>query len=143
MICSECYSDKPRITPLINPLECLKNHTQYIFGTCKRAICIDENKNGLRRYNFPFKTLEIAKLYLRTADYINKTNCGIYKLESKKNRVFYKIFKDDKEMEEYVKKHSIINTSLEFQMPFYKEYENTVIKRLKMAEISKYMNERK
>lgn len=143
MICSECYSDKPRITPLINPLECLKNHTQYICGICKRAICIDENKNGLRRYNFPFKTLEIAKLYLRTADYINKTNCGIYKLESKKNRVFYKIFKDDKEMEEYVKKHSIINTSLEFQIPFYKEYKNTIIKRLKMAEISKYMNERK
>ena len=54
MICSECYSDKPRITPLINPLECLKNHTQYICGTCKRAICIDENKNGLRRYNLPF-----------------------------------------------------------------------------------------
>ena len=116
MICSECYSDKPRITPLINPLECLTNHTQYICGTCKRAICIDENKNGLRRYNFPFKTWEIAK---------------------------YKIFKDEKEMQEYVKKHSIINTSLEFQMPFYKEYENTVIKRLKMSEISKYMNERK
>ena len=46
-------------------------------------------------------------------------------------------------MQEYVKKHSIINTSLEFQMPFYKEYENTIIKRLKMAEISKYMSERK
>ena len=143
MICSECYCDKPRITPLINPLKCLTNHTQYICGTCKRAICIDANKNSLRRYNFPFKTLEIAKLYLRTADYMNKTNCGIYKLKNKKNRIFYKIFKDEKEMQEYVKKHSIINTSLEFQMPFYKEYENTVIKRLKMSEISKYMSERK
>ena len=143
-MCIECYSDNNRITPLLNPRECLENHTQYICGTCGRCVCIEhDKKRGLQRWNFPFKSLEIAKLYLRTADYINKTNCGIYKLKNKKNRIFYKIFKDEKEMQEYVKKHSIINTSLEFQMPFYKEYENTVIKRLKMSEISKYMSERK
>ena len=29
-MCEECYADNNRITPLLNPLDCLKNHTQYI-----------------------------------------------------------------------------------------------------------------
>lgn len=29
-MCEECYSDENRITPLLNPLDCLENHTQYI-----------------------------------------------------------------------------------------------------------------
>ncbi len=28
-MCIECYIDKNRITPLLNPIECLQNHTQY------------------------------------------------------------------------------------------------------------------
>ncbi len=28
-MCEECYSDENRITPLLNPLDCLENHTQY------------------------------------------------------------------------------------------------------------------
>ena len=28
-MCKECYVEENRITPLLNPLECLKNHTQY------------------------------------------------------------------------------------------------------------------
>jgi len=28
-VCEECYSDENRITPLLNPLDCLENHTQY------------------------------------------------------------------------------------------------------------------
>lgn len=73
-MCEECYSDKNRITPLLNPLDCLKKHTQYICGTCGRCICIEHDENrGLQRWNFPFKSLEIAKLYLRTADYTMKT----------------------------------------------------------------------
>lgn len=31
-MCEECYSDENRITPLLNPLDCLENHTQYILG---------------------------------------------------------------------------------------------------------------
>jgi len=34
------YSDNNRITPLLNPMECLENHIQYICGTCGRCICI-------------------------------------------------------------------------------------------------------
>ena len=92
-MCIECYSDNNRITPLLNPLDCLKNHTQYICGTCGRCICIENDpKRGLQRWNFPFKSLDIAKLYLRTADYTMKKSCGIYEIKSEKGRASYKIF---------------------------------------------------
>ena len=42
-MCEECYSDENRITPLLNPLDCLENHTQYICGTCGRCICIEHD----------------------------------------------------------------------------------------------------
>lgn len=45
MVCKECYSDNPRITPLLKPEHCLKNHTQYICSTCGRCICIDRDEN--------------------------------------------------------------------------------------------------
>ena len=62
-MCKECYVDNSRITPLLNPFDCLENHTQYICGTCGRCICIEHDQNrGLQRWNFPFKSLEIAKL---------------------------------------------------------------------------------
>ena len=41
----------------------------------------------LQRWNFPFKSLEIAKYYLRTADYTTKGSCGIYEIENSKGRV--------------------------------------------------------
>ncbi len=41
-ICKECYSEENRITPLLNPQDCLENHEQYICGTCGRCICIDK-----------------------------------------------------------------------------------------------------
>ncbi len=43
-MCIECYSNNNRITPLLNPIECLENHTQYICGTCGRCICIEHDK---------------------------------------------------------------------------------------------------
>ena len=67
-MCEECYVNESRITPLLNPIECLEHHTQYICGICGRCICIEHDpKRGLQRWYFPFKSLEIAKLYLRTA----------------------------------------------------------------------------
>ena len=67
-MCEECYVNESRITPLLNPIECLEHHTQYICGICGRCICIEHDpKRGLQRWNFPFKSLEIEKLYLRTA----------------------------------------------------------------------------
>ena len=92
-MCEECYVNESRITPLLNPIECLEHHTQYICGTCGRCICIEHDpKRGLQRWNFPFKSLEIAKLYLRTADYTEKKPCGIYEIENSKGKKSYKIF---------------------------------------------------
>lgn len=53
-MCEECYSDENRITPLLNPLDCLENHTQYICGTCGRCICIEcDPKRGCKDGIFP------------------------------------------------------------------------------------------
>ena len=105
-MCVECYVDEKRITPLLNPIECLQNHTQYICGTCGRCICIEkEPKRGLQRWNFPFKSLEIAKMYLRTADYSMKKSCGIYEIESQNGRRSYKIFTSDNDLQLYLKKN--------------------------------------
>ena len=105
-MCEECYSDENRITPLLNPLDCLENHTQYICGTCGRCICIEHDPNrGLQRWNFPFKSLEIAKLYLRTADYTTKSACGIYEIENSKGRVSYKIFAGNEDLHLFLKKN--------------------------------------
>ena len=145
-MCIECYSNNNRITPLLNPIECLENHTQYICGTCGRCICIEhDKKRGLQRWNFPFKALEIAKLYLRTSDYTMKKSCGIYEIKDKSNRKTYKIFKDNAELEIYLNKNK--NKMCEkmnpiFKVEEYKEYPNTKVKRLSKVEIEKYMEER-
>ena len=145
-MCIECYSDNNRITPLLNPLDCLKNHTQYICGTCGRCICIENDpKRGLQRWNFPFKSLEIAKLYLRTADYTMKKSCGIYEIKNEKGRASYKIFPDNKDLELYLKnnKGKVCETMKQtFMVEEYKEYEETKVRKLKFDEIEKYMSER-
>lgn len=145
-VCKECYVDKNRITPLLNPLECLENHTQYICGSCGRCICIEHDPNrGLQRWNFPFKSLEIAKLYLRTADYSMKKSCGIYELKSEKGRTSYKIFSSNEELRLYLKKNKEkICGKMEpvFKVEEYREYPDTQVRKLTFDEIKKYMLER-
>lgn len=145
-MCEECYSDNARITPLRNPLECLENHTQYICGTCGRCICIEHDPNrGLQRWNFPFQSLEIAKLYLRTADYSVKKSCGIYEIISETGRISYKIFSDSEELHLYLKKNKgkMCKTCKPvFQLPEYREYANTQVRKLTPDEIQKYLSER-
>lgn len=145
-MCEECYSDKNRITPLLNPLDCLENHTQYICGTCGRCICIEhDSKRGLQRWNFPFKSAETAKLYLRAADYSMKKPCGIYEIKSENGRLSYKIFADDEELRLYLKKNkgkSCNDIKPVFKAEEYREYENTQVRKLTSDEIRKYMSER-
>lgn len=144
-MCIECYCGNSRATPLINPLDCLENHIQYICGNCGRCICFNKClKNGLQRWNFPFKSLEFAKMYLRTADYINKQPCGIYKIEYK-DRCCYKIFASKEELYLYISKNT--NKICKGMKPIfivdkYIEYENTKIKKLTPNEIVKYMLEK-
>lgn len=144
-MCEECYSNQNRITPLLNPVECLENHTQYICGTCGRFICIEHDpRKGLQRWNFPFKTLEIAKLYLRTADYTMKKACGIYEITSANGRISYKIFPGKEEVELFLSKNKDKQCSEEpvFRQEKYCEFPNTQIRKVTDDEITKYMNER-
>lgn len=142
--CEECYSDKSRITPLLNPLECLEKHTQYICGTCGRCVCIECASNrGLRRYNFPFKTIDTAKLYLRTADHVMKRPCGIYEVKSKSGRISYKIFADDEERRLFLAKNrdKTCGAMPVFTAGEYRENPKTQVRRLTPEEIKKYMSE--
>ena len=145
-MCKECYVDENRITPLLNPLDCLENHTQYICGTCGRCICIEhEPKRGLQRWNFPFKSLEIAKLYLRTADYTMKKPCSIYELKDKNGRLSYKIFADAEELLQYLKKNkgkTCKGMKPVFVIEEYKEYACTQVRKSTSDEIQRYMSER-
>ena len=129
-MCEECYSDKNRVTPLLKPVECLKNHTQYICGSCGRCICIERDSiRGLQRWNFPFKTLDIAKLYLRTADFTLKKPCGIYGIESSNGRLSYKIFADNNELQLFLKKIKIRNATHYSHCFLFKNIKNIQIQK--------------
>lgn len=145
--CKECYSTQKRITPLLKGRECLENHLQYICSTCGRCICINKTESGgLQRWNFPFQSLEIAKLYLRTADVTMKTNCGIYELVSIKGRKSYKIFSDKTQLQEYLKKNknkTCTAMAPVYERPEYIEFVNSEIRKLSHEELEQYMQEQK
>ncbi|MCK6130284.1 hypothetical protein [Parvimonas micra] len=145
-MCKECYVNQSRMTPLLNPIDCLENHTQYICGTCGRCICIEyDKKRGLQRWNFPFKSLEIAKLYLRTADYTTKKPCGIYEILSENGRLSYKIFEDEKCLKDYLKRNKgkiCEKMKPVFIVEEYQEYENTQVRKLTPDEVDRYISER-
>ena len=143
--CPECYSNKKRATPLQNPRDCLENHLQYICGTCGRCICINKTgKNGLQRWNFPFQSAETAKLYLRTADATEKTNCGIYEITASHGRKSFKIFRDEFTLKEYLEKNrgkSCTAMRPVYKRPEYREFPHTEIRRLTAAEAEAYIKE--
>ena len=145
-MCKECYVNQSRMTPLLNPIDCLENHTQYICGTCGRCICIDHDSvRDLQRWNFPFKSLEIAKLYLRTADYTMKKSCGIYEIKSENGRLSYKIFEDEESLKIYLKRNkgkTCETMKPAFIVDEYREYKNTQVRKLTPEEVKKYMSER-
>ncbi|MGT2682429.1 hypothetical protein ACVRXE_05285 [Streptococcus porci] len=49
--------------------------------------------------------MEIAKIYLRTADFSMKKPCGIYELLNEKGRPSYKIFADEEDLRSYLAKN--------------------------------------
>lgn len=147
MKCLECYSEIPRITPLLEPENCLKNHTQYICSKCGRCICIDhDEKRDVYRWSFPFKTLEIAKLYLKTAEIISKDICGIYEIANNKGRKSYKIFHTKKELNEYLRKNpekSCTSMDPVYISEKYSPIEEKQIRRLSSDEVYQYIKEQK
>lgn len=145
MTCPECYSEQSRITPLLNPKDCLENHQQYICGTCGRCICIQaDEKHGLRRWNFPFKTAEIAQLYLRAADVTTQNNCGIYEIISSNGRKAYKIFSQQVDFETYLKQHNKSATQMTpvYQKAHFEEFPESDIRYLTADELAAYLQER-
>jgi len=73
---------------------------------CGRCICIHkDDKRDVHRWSFPFKTLEIAKLYLRTAEVSCKDICGIYEITAKNNRIFYKVFHTEEDLKKCLSKN--------------------------------------
>lgn len=100
----------------------------------------------MQRWNFPFSSLETAKLYLRTADYTMKKSCGIYEIKSEDGRLSYKIFADICDLQLYLSKNKgkiCADMTPVFTKGEYREYANTQIRKLTFAEIQKYMSERK
>jgi hypothetical protein len=144
-ICSECYSDNPRITPLNGAKKCLENHRQYICSTCGRIVCIDLGGERKARCFFPFKTKEMAILYLKCAEIITNFCCGIYELVYKRGDKRYKIFKTEDELNKFIEKHT--NMKCENKKPIYKNKKFTPvsenqIKYLTKDEVEKYITER-
>lgn len=147
MECLECYSKNPRITPLLEPENCLLNHTQYLCSTCSRCICIErDEKRDVYRWSFPFKSLEIAKLYLKTAEISCKDVCGIYEISNSKGRKSYKIFHQVKDLEVYLRKNP--EKSCTSKPPLYisEKYtpvEEKQIRKLSYDEAYRYIEEQK
>jgi len=89
--------------------------------------------------------LEIAKLYLRSADYTMKKSCGIYEIVHQNGRCSYKIFADDADLKNYLKKNK--DKACQTMQPIfsitpYQEYPYTQMRKLTPEEINRYLAER-
>ena len=143
-ICLECYAVDKRITPLLNSEDCLLHHRQYICGTCGRCICADVDDKGRFRALSPFKTLEIAKLYLRAAEIIHQCACSIYEIADNKGRKQYKIFPSVVELNDYLQQNKQKHCNLQplFTTPKYKDYASGQLRKLSAEEVAIYMKEK-
>lgn len=145
-VCPECYSVYGRITPLLNPEDCLRNHRQYICSTCGRHICAAVDESGRFRALFPMRSLAIAKLYLRSAEVIFQRPCGIYEIESKNGRKLYKIFSSVDELDSYLKKNKDKTCTTRqplFEIVRYKGCHSSQLRMISAEEVDTYMNERR
>lgn len=145
MACSECYSEDPRVTPILDPESCLMTHEQYVCSTCGRCICAEAD-NGMYRIKYPYNSLEIAKLYLRAAETVYGGPCEIYEIEYSNGRTLYKIFHNKEDMLAYMKDNPMQNCPSSepiFTTPSYKPYDKSQVRNLKTDEIAKYLEEKK
>ncbi|MDR2886919.1 MAG: hypothetical protein LBV26_02785 [Bacteroidales bacterium] len=146
MKCKECYSENQRITPLNGARKCLENHRQYICATCGRTVCIDLGGERKARCFFPFSTKEMAVLYLKCAEIITGSGCGIYELIYTRGDRRYKIFASENELCRFLEKNRDIRC--ENRTPVYKTEEITKIspeqiRYLTKEEVEKYLSEKK
>ena len=142
--CKECYADNNRATPLLNPEDCLHHHRQYVCNSCGRCICADVDAKGRFRAKFPFKSLNIAILYLRAAEVVWQKPCEIYEIENDKGRKEYKIFPSELELNHYLhnNKHKRCTSSQPlFVSPKYTASTSQQLRMLTKGEIEKYLKE--
>ena len=88
--------------------------------------------------------METAKLYLRTADVTEKTNCGVYEITAANGRKSCKIFRDEFELKEYLQKNrgkSCTAMRPVYRRPEYREFPHTEIRKLTAAEAEAYSKE--
>jgi len=145
MACPECYSDEPRVTPIIDPGSCLTNHLQYVCSSCGRCVCVDLDKQNKYRVYFPFKSVEIAKLYLRSAEVIFSGPCEIYEIELANGTRLVKIFKDKEAMEADMQRNpmqSCANPVPIFKTESYKPHDPSQVRNLTPDEVKQYLKEK-
>ena len=145
MACPECYSNDPRVTPILDAESCLMSHEQYVCSACGRCICAEKDSQNKYRIKYPFNSLEIAKLYLRAAEAIYEGPCEIYEIEYSNGRVLYKIFHNREDMEVYLKKNPMQSCPSDkplYVTPSYKPAAKSQIKKLSAAQVAKYMEEK-
>ncbi len=146
MVCPECYSDDARVTPILDPESCLMTHTQYVCSTCGRCICAEADSQNKYRIKYPFKSLPIAKLYLRAAEAIYEGPCEIYDIEYSNGRTLYKIFHTREDMLSYLKKNTMQSCpsgEALFRTPAYKPHDKSQVRRLSTDEIAVYLEEKR
>ncbi len=146
MACPECYSSDPRVTPILDPESCLMTHEQYVCSTCGRCICAEADAQNKYRIKYPFKSLEIAKLYLRAAEAIYGGPSEIYEIEYSNGRTLYKIFHNNEDMLTYLKKNTMQTCPSGeplFTTPSYKPHDKAQIGNLSTGEIAKYLEEKR
>ncbi len=143
--CPECYSDDPRITPSRGPEHCLRNHAQYVCAACGRCICADVGKGGKARWRFPFKNVDIARLYIRAAEVIVGGSCAIYEFESSNGRRFAKIFASDDDRDTYCQRNPdkrLKSKEPVFVTSSYRPLQEGQRRRLTDQKVSQYMEEK-
>jgi hypothetical protein len=146
MKCEECYSEDPRITPLMGAKECLENHKQYICSKCGRIVCIDVKGEKRARCFMPFKSKAVALLYLKCAEIISEKLCGIYELIYKRGDRRYRIFETETELNEFLKRNKDVKCENKNPVHINKKYNKTSkdqVRFLKKEEVEKYLKERK
>ncbi len=105
-MCKECYINNSRITPLLNPVDCLSHSTQYMRNM--RALYLYRTGFEKRAAEMEF-SLSVSgtgkALSAGTADVAMKKSCGIYEIKSSRGRISYKIFPGEEELQSYLKKN--------------------------------------
>ena len=143
--CKECYADNNRATPLHNPEDCLRHHRQYVCNSCGRCICADIDAKGRFRAKFPFKSLDVAILYLRAAEVVWQKPCEIYEIENDKGRKNTRYSPSELELNHYLhnNKHKrCTSTQPLFVSPKYTASTSQQLRMLTKGEIEKYLKER-